>query len=55
MSFVLINKNSFQAGEIKNIVKVEYDETAHIYTFTGASGATAQYSSETYYIAIIWT
>lgn len=55
MTVILIGKSSFSSGTFPNCKSIAYDSATRNYTITKADNTTMTYSSDTYYVSILWS
>ena len=55
MTIVIVNKTMFSSGTFTGVTNLAYDATNRQYTITRSDGSTASYSSDTYYVSLLWT
>ena len=54
MTVILIGKAAFSSSTFPNCKSIAYDSTTRNYTITKADNTTATYSSDSYYVSILW-
>lgn len=55
MHILLIGKTTFQTGGFEDCKSIAYNTATHLYTITKSDNTTVTYSSDLYYVSILWT
>lgn len=54
MDVIIIAKNGFAIGELRDVKNIAYNSSTMYYTLTKADNTTVQYSGVDYYLQFIW-
>lgn len=54
MNIAVVGKSSISSGTFLSVKNIAYNATTHMYTLTKSDDTTVQYSSDVYYLVILW-
>lgn len=55
MNIAVVGKSSISSGTFLSIKNIAYNATTHMYTLTKSDDTTVTYSSDLYYLVILWS